>query len=713
MSAVSASSDTLQQEISSLDERIEAILPGVWIGAEPTFTLRNSEQPEWLSEALGGEKEILAQRLMRLLLERHPGALVLRTLGRQYPGEPLPRWSLGLYASRDGKSLWQGSRDPLDEELPALPPERLLAFMDHLLHGLAMKGWSTHPFKCQGSLPHRLVFRLDDKPLMHGEEELARWSRESRHEQPIPPSGLEDELAARGEYLLALGPHTGHEGVDCAILELPAFPDVRMFRRFLEVLEPAAKYLPGLILQGYPPPVDETVVWTTLTPDPAVIEINQAPYPDSRQFHAASRELFGVCEKVGLSTYRLQYNGVESDSGGGGQLTLGGRTPNLSPFLTNRHLLPRLIRYWVAHPALSYWFAPDYLGGTSQSPRPDEGLRNLFHELRLALHLLKHEKDPDSEFLWRSLAPFLTDPSGNSHRSDLNIEKLWNPYLPGRGCLGLVEFRAFRMAGSAERSTALGLLLRALVAMLSREDVTPDLLDWGDTLHRRFALPFFLKQDLQQVCSDLQQVGLGLGPSLERCLMLDPARTRWKVTFEGCQLELERALEFWPLVGGDAEGQEQGGSRWVDASTARWQVLLRPIDGTPQQAFSEWDVEWNGFSLPLREETDGQGVVRLCAIRLREFEPWIGLHPGVKPCMPLSLVLRHPAKPSALRLRIHGWQPEGLPYPGLPKDRKDAERRREERLTRETVAAGSLKLPVAPPPESLDDYGVDLRWICS
>ncbi len=713
MSLSTDSCATFQQEITDLDERIETAMPGLWIGAEPTFTLRDSEQPEWLSEALGGEKELLAQQLMRHLLEQHPGALVMRTLGRQYPGEPLPRWSLGLYASRDGNPVWQGPPDPLDEELPPLPPERLLAFMDHLLHGLSMRGWQTHPFKCQGSLPHRLVFRFDDKPLMHGPEEIERWSRESRHEQPIPLSGLEDELAARGEYLLALGPHTGHEGIDCAILELPAFPDVEAFRRFLEVLEPAARYLPGLIIQGLPPPLDETVAWTTLTPDPAVIEINQAPYPDSRQFHTASRELFTVCERVGLSTYRLQYNGVESDSGGGGQLTLGGRTPKLSPFLTNRHLLPRLIRYWVAHPALSYWFAPDYLGGTSQSPRPDEGLRTLFHEMRLALHLLEHEADPDAEFLWRSLAPFLTDVSGNSHRSDLNIEKLWNPYLPGRGRLGLVEFRAFRMAGSADRSTALGLLLRALVAMLARRDVTPDLLDWGDTLHRRFALPFFLKQDLQQVFSDLWQAGLGLGQSLQNCLLQDPFRTRWRVGFEECQLEIERALEFWPLVGGDAEGQEQGGSRWVDASTARWQVLLRPVRDAAQKTFAQWRVEWNGLSLPLRDEVDEQGGVRLCAVRLREFEPWIGLHPGVKPCMPLTLVLRHPQKSRALRVRIHGWQPEGLPYSGLPKDREEAEQRRQERLTQESVAAASLEESVPPPPLSLDDYGIDLRWICN
>ncbi len=504
-------SDSFSQEIAALDSAIESRLPGLWVGAEPTFTVRDSEQPEWLSESLGGDKERLAWRLMGRLRERHPGALVLRTLGRQYPGEERPRWSIGLYESRDGAPLWQGAPDPLGAT-PARPdPKRLIAFMDNLLHGLTTLGWSVHPFKCQGSLPHRLVFRVDDQPLRHSEQAIDRWSRASQHLEPIPLSGLVDDLAAEGEYLLAIGIQSGENAEEYAVLELPAFPDVACFRAFLQVLEPAAALLPALVLQGFPPPVDAGVAWTTLTPDPAVIEINQAPYPDTLRFLVASRELYEVCEAVGLSPYRLQYNGTESDSGGGGQFTLGGEEPTLSPFLTRSGLLPRLIRYWIAHPALSYAFAPDYLGGSSQSPRPDEGLRSLFQELRLALFLVERERAPEPEFIWRSLAPFMADASGNTHRSDLNIEKLWNPYLPGRGCQGLVEFRAFRMAPTPERAAAMTLLLRALVAMLANAKTSPELVDWGDELHERFALPHYLTQDLNTVFSDLEAAGLGLG----------------------------------------------------------------------------------------------------------------------------------------------------------------------------------------------------------
>lgn len=708
--SVQTASDPFSQEIATLDSAIESRLPGLWVGAEPTFTVRDSEQPEWLSEALGGDKERLAWRLMARLHERHPGALVLRTLGRQYPGEPHPRWSIGLYESRDGEPLWQGPPDPLGEAFDPLDDKRLIAFMDHLLHGLSTLGWPIHPFKTQDSLPHRLVFRVDDQPLQHSEEAIARWSRKSLHLEPIPLSGLVDELAAEGEYLLAIGTRDCGDGEACVVLELPDFPDVACFRAFVKILEPAAALLPALILQGFPPPVDAGVAWTTLTPDPAVIEINQAPYPDTLRFLAASRRLYADCEAVGLSPYRLQYNGTESDSGGGGQFTLGGASPPLSPFLTCAGLLPRLIRYWIAHPALSYAFGPEYLGGSSQSPRPDEGLRSLFRELKLALFLVEREADPEPEFIWRSLAPFLADASGNTHRSDLNIEKLWNPYLPGRGRQGLVEFRAFRMAPTPERAAAMTLLLRALVAMLAMSEAPLELVDWGDELHDRFALPHYLAQDLQAVFSDLEAAGLGLGERTRQVLLEEPARTRWQVDFSGCRLQIERALEFWPLVGGDAEVQESGGSRLVDASTARWQLLLRPEATTEDPDFAAWQLEVDGVRLPLREERDETGVLRLGGVRLREFEPWIGLHPGVKTRMPLTLLLRHPQLPQALRLQLHAWQPAGLPYPGLPADRSEAAARREERLTRESVDAASLNAAVDPPLEAISGYGLDLRW---
>ena len=307
--------------------------------------------------------------------------------------------------------------------------------------------------------------------------------------------------------------------------------------------------LSSLVWRGFPPPVDASVAWMTLTPDPAVLEVNEAPAASITEFLDMSRRLFDVAHSSGLAPYRLNYNGDISESGGGGQFTLGGPSAERSPFFVAPQLLSRLIVYLNHHPSLSYWFAPVYVGSFSQSPRTDENVRESFSELQVALQHLAARAEPEPEFIWRSLSPFLVDTSGNAHRSEVNIEKLWNPYLPGRGCLGLVEFRAFRMARSAERSASIAALLRAVIAMLMRHDVATALCDWGRELHDRFALPYFLRRDLEQVFADLAEHGVGLHAHMQMLLSQEPFAPVWSYAFSGCELQLERAVEFWPLVG--------------------------------------------------------------------------------------------------------------------------------------------------------------------
>jgi uncharacterized protein (DUF2126 family) len=168
---------------------------------------------------------------------------------------------------------------------------------------------------------------------------------------------------------------------------------------------------------------DERLCWTTVTPDPGVIEINQAPAASALELLEANRALFASATNADLAPYRLHYNGELDDSGGGGQLSIGGPSPEESPFVAEPHLLPRLVRYLNHHPALSYWFAPVYVGAFSQAPRPDEGICDLFRELEVTLERIATQPAPDPEFLWRSLNSFLRDVSGNAHRSELNIEK--------------------------------------------------------------------------------------------------------------------------------------------------------------------------------------------------------------------------------------------------------------------------------------------------
>jgi len=681
----------------------------IWVGAEPTFTQRHSEDPEWLTEPLGKTKQAYASRIIKRLCEHQPGSLILRTLGRQYPGEDQARWSLGLYTRRDGQALAKGlPNDTLATENPCAP-EVLDAFWLKLIEALDHNGWAAMGFEVDAAQGLRIVFRTDgQKPVVDTVNE-PRLARPSLHDHPIPLTGAVDDLAQEDSYLLALGcvaleadePHQPS-------MELPSFPSVPMFMAFLQRVAVAAKAagLTSLAWRGFPPPVDDTVAWTTLTPDPAVVEINEAPASDARQFLDMSRALYALAEAEGLSPCRLQYNGQISESGGGGQFTLGGPSPERSPFFVAPQLMPRLIRYLNQHPALSYWFAPLYVGSFSQSPRPDENVRESFSELAIALQLLAATDQPEPEFIWRSLSPFLVDTSGNAHRSEMNIEKLWNPYLPGRGRLGLVEFRAFRMAPDPETATSIAALLRALAAMMSQKDVVPELVHWGDELHDRYALPFYLRQDLAQVFKDLELADLGLGKPITERLNDDAFRHLGHAELDGCRLEVDQALEFWPLLG-DAAMQE-GGSRLVDASTLRLQLLLRSSNGDVVD-LEGWQLLAGDYEVPLREAQDQAGGVRIMGLRYRSFEPWAGLHPGIGAQGPIILTLLPPGGEKGLRIILHDWQPQGLPYNGLPESIAEARRRTQERFVVEEIQVAAFPNPVTPPGEAVTDYCLDLR----
>jgi len=723
----------------------------VWLGAEPTFTDRYSESREWLCEALGSDKEARARKLLSRLLERHPGAVVLRPLGRKYPNEAQPRWCYGLYVRRSGEGLWSGPADAItDGEASPASVARLVPFRAALLEGLGRAGWSatavsspavstpavsspavsspavsspavsSPAVSTTAVTPLRVAFRRDEQPLSGDPKADGRLARESLHavaREEAHETAPVDQLAADGVFLLLLHAGGGRPEANDVWVELPALPDVPSFVELLDVLARAARQadIGAIGLRGFPPPVDESVAWTTLTPDPAVLEVNQAPEPTLGAFRQSTRVLFELAAEEGLSPYRLHYNGAVSDSGGGGQLTFGGPSPVESPFFTSPQLLPRLIRYLIRHPALSYWFATQYVGGSSQSPRPDEGVRESFVELEVGLEQLALLESPRPEMIWSTLRHFLADCSGNPHRSELNIEKLFNRFLPGRGCLGLVEFRALAMPPSAELATARALLLRSLIVMLSRRDVVARLVHWGDELHDRFALPFFLRQDLREVFADLRAAGLGLGEVIEELLLAKDAIVLGRVDTAHYRLIAQQALEFWPLVG-DVASQEGGGSRLVDASTSRIQLRVDPLD----ESFDPTDLKVivKGHVVPLRTEHVAGQPAYIIGLRFRSFVPWSGLHPAIGAEKTVPVVLAHRSG-SALRVTLHPWRPNGEAYPGLPDDLDDAFARRSERFVVERselaqhggepgASAPASRAPLAPA-HAITPYCVDLR----
>jgi hypothetical protein len=269
------------------DSRLAALALTVWVGSEPTFTDRSAQTPEWLNAAVGGAKEQRAQALLGGLCQRFPGGLVLRSVGRQYPGETQRRWNLGLYRRRDGVAIWHGPVDPIlaapaaaAEMEPLSEPELtagLGAWAAAVCAAFEARGFQVTPLSAQSSLERRIVVRVDaDVELPDAAD--PRLARPSVHEEASPTGGLRDELAQAGVYLFVLQ-MADALGRLAPRIELPQIPAVPLFLALLEDLEQAslACGLPTLRVAGYLPPVDASVELTTVTPDPAVVEINTAP----------------------------------------------------------------------------------------------------------------------------------------------------------------------------------------------------------------------------------------------------------------------------------------------------------------------------------------------------------------------------------------------------------------------------------------------------
>jgi uncharacterized protein (DUF2126 family) len=427
-----------------------------------------------------------------------------------------------------------------------------------------------------------------------------------------------------------------------------------------------------------PPPTDPgDDRWLTVTPDPGVVEVNMAPCGSARAFGHQAAKIWAAARAAGLSASRFRFNGDLADAGGGGQLSLAGARPEHSPFVRYPHVLPALIRYVNNHPSLSYWFANECLGSASQGPRPDEGTRERWDELAVTLDWLERLADRGElapEQLWLALGSLLVDSSGNSHRAEINVEKLWNPHIaphgPRHGRMGLVELRAIRMPERPAMLAAVAVLFRSIIARLAVSHYREPLVDWHDELHDRFALPAALSRDLRLVLGDLDEHGLGVPAQLRgELLAFRPPGITCRLG--DATLTLRPALEFWPLVG-DVASQERAGARIVDASTQRWELS---IDGPGPERVAVGAGSAAPRWAHLRALGDG---VRAVGVRRRIYPPAIGFHPGLPATDPLVVEWSWGGR--AQRIELWAWQPGGGPYAGLPIDDADAVARRQERI---------------------------------
>jgi len=588
------------------------------------------------------------------------------------------RWASGPWFMRDERLYLvpgdspMGFRLPLDS-LPWVAPEDTVTQFER------------DPFAPRPRLPSRKEFS-DPKPgVVGGVRGLAQKS----------PPGKGESDGSLTRTALCVEPREGIIHVF-----MPPFALLEEYLDLVSAVEDTAAELSLPVqLEGYHPPSDTRISRLQVTPDPGVIEVNIHPAGSWREVVANTTAVYEEAKETRLTTDKFMIDGRHAGTGGGNHFTLGGTTPSDSPFLRRPDLVRSFASYWLNHPSLSYLFSGLFVGPTSQAPRMDEARHDALYELDIAFGALPRRDQPPPPWLVdRVFRHLLADVTGNTHRTELCIDKLYSPDSSA-GRQGLLELRAFEMPPDSRMSAAAQLLVRGLLAWFWREPYERPVVRWGTNLVDKFMLPHFVAQDFRDVVGDMRRAGFPFDygwfePQYEFRFPLVG-----RVAVDGLEMELRQAIEPWHVLAEQAGGG--GNTRYVDSSVERMQVIVRNMT-TPRHV-----VACNGRRVPLHPTgTAGEYVA---GVRYRAWAPWQALHPTVPAHAPLVFdVLDEWSDRSIGGCTYHVAHPGGRSHDVFPRNALEAESRRIARFFPFGHSQGTRPIPPREGTEELP-LTLDLR----
>lgn len=497
---------------------------------------------------------------------------------------------------------------------------------------------------------------------------------------------VRDPRRASGPKAEAVGEKSG-----VLYIFMPPLEKLEDYLDLLVAIEATAKELGvRLVLEGYPPPRDPRLKLLQVTPDPGVIEVNIHPVSTWGELVGNTEFLYNAAFESRLSAEKFMTDGRHTGTGGGNHFVMGGATPADSPFLRKPELLASLLLYWHNHPSLSYLFSGMFVGPTSQAPRVDEARNDQLYELEIAIEQIYANRELHGHSMppWlvdRTLRNILIDATGNTHRCEFSIDKMYSPDS-ATGRLGLLELRAFEMPPHPRMSSVQQLLLRAFVARFWKTPYRAPATRWGTELHDRFMLPTFIKMDFDDVIAEMRSAGYAFDASW----FAPHVEFRFPLvgTFQcaGIELTLRNALEPWHVMG--EEGAPGGTARYVDSSLERIELHVKGLNE------SRYVITCNGQALPLRNTgTVGEFVA---GVRYKAWNPPSSLHPTVDLHAPLTFdIVDTWMKRSLGGCQYHVTHPGGLSYESFPVNACEAESRRLTRFTTMGHTPGVMHVPPA------------------